>query len=199
MSSPPRTWGAQELYALVNSIDDAALDARRWPSVVSKLTEFLPLDPTLLPEILPSRQQTERILQEACQQSRSGEYIELLEFICTRLKRAADIHDKLAETQTKSRAATRALDHSHRAIVLVDTAAKVLTTNSPADEILAQKDGLYIDRQYLRASRSDVDLELRRAIGLVSSRKFRWVAQSVPRMQTTEQLNLLLEIGRAHV
>lgn len=102
------------------------------------------------------------------------------------------MHDRLAEAQVRSRAAAKALNHALRAIVVVNKNAKLITTNAPADEILAQRDGLYIDREYLKCSTSNADVELRRCIAIVASRKFRWVSCCVPRTTGSENLTLVL-------
>ncbi len=201
MSSPPQNVGsfasARDLYALVDAIDDAAADVRRWPAVASKLVSVLPLDLADLPQMALSPGNALRLLQQARGESWSQEHIELLQFVCTRLDRAAVIHDRLADKEVRFRATSKALNHSLRAIVVVDKTAKVFTTNAGANEILAQKDGLYVEREFLRASRSHVDLELRQSIEMVSTRKFRWLAKSVPRVSAPEHLNLVLTTANA--
>jgi len=195
MSSPPGTNAladAREFYALVTAIDEAAADTRRWPAVASQLAAVLSLDPNQLPQVFPHREDVDEFVRAASAKVADTELSELLRFICSRLIHAAEMHRKIALSKVTSRAATRALNHSLRAILLVDRTAKIITSNAWADEIFAQQDGLVVQAGYLRASTSNDDVQLRRAIEIMSSRKFRWLSLSISRCHSPEILNLVL-------
>lgn len=200
MSSPPGQSGftsTRDLYALVNAMDDAANDARRWPAVASKLAVVLPLDPADIPQEFPSSEEAVMLLARAAVSAWSAEQVELLEFVCERLARVAAVHHKLAISELTQRAATKALNHSLRAIALVDVSAKLLARNVWADQIFQQNDGLGIRGEYLRGTISNDDVQLRHSIEIVSRRKFRWVAQSIARTRTPELLNLVMAPANA--
>jgi len=68
------------------------------------------------------------------------------------LRHAAQIHFKMAKHEAERRALVSVFDRIPSALILVDSRSRVCTTNRAADRLLAQRDGLIVKREGLRAA-----------------------------------------------
>jgi DNA-binding CsgD family transcriptional regulator len=156
-------------FELVNALDEALADARRWPAVKSVLLRLMPLHSSDLPGVFPSADDLRSMRQLRETRAWSATDRELLQFVCLRLDRAVRLREKMAASKVKSRAAERALDYVSRAVVLVDKTGKVLMTNAVAESLLEEKDGLCMRNGSLTASTALHDSQLRRSIDAIAT------------------------------
>jgi DNA-binding CsgD family transcriptional regulator len=83
------------------------------------------------------------------------------EFLVPHLRRAVQIHFRKTQLESERRALTAALDRLTLGLILVDGRGHVCATNRAADRILAQRDGLALDREGLRAANPEQTAQLR--------------------------------------
>ena len=80
--------------------------------------------------------------------------LNLLRVLTPHFQRALRIHEKLAEVELKAIGCSCALDRFPIGVLLVGRDGKVLALNRSAERIVAQKDGLQIEKNSLRAARN---------------------------------------------
>jgi DNA-binding CsgD family transcriptional regulator len=80
--------------------------------------------------------------------------LELLDFFMPHLRRAFQLHFRLADLQTQSISLQAAVDMSPTGMIFFDSAGKILCMNRTASAVVSQKDGLLTIRQGLRAEHS---------------------------------------------
>lgn len=74
----------------------------------------------------------------------------MLRSLAPHLRRAFELHKQFLSLNAQRSATKRVLDHMPIGVLLVDRRGRVLTTNASADEIVAQGDGLTIERGGVR-------------------------------------------------
>jgi DNA-binding CsgD family transcriptional regulator len=84
------------------------------------------------------------------------------------LQRALVIHDRVHAAELRAGAAADALDRIVGGVVLLDERGDTLVTNRSADRILAENDGLVLDRGGPRAATREQTGELRRLVAEAS-------------------------------
>jgi hypothetical protein len=104
---------------------------------------------------------------------RSGEWeqeqIDLLRLFAPHLQRAALINLKLGASRLSEMSSAEALDRLAQGVILVDVESRPLFTNRSASEILADADGLWVDRFGLSADNPSQTATIRRMIAAVSN------------------------------
>lgn len=88
-----------------------------------------------------------------------------LRSLAPHLRRAFELHKQFLSLNAQRSATKRVLDHMPIGVLLVDGRGRVLTTNSSADEIVAQDDGLTIERGGVRGVTGQETMALRSLIG----------------------------------
>lgn len=93
--------------------------------------------------------------------------LELLNFFMPHLRRAFQLHFRLADLQTQSASLQAAADMSPTGMIFFDSAGRVLCMNRTASAIVSQNDGLLARQGQLRTEHSlesaNLDLLIRRA------------------------------------
>ena len=84
------------------------------------------------------------------------------------LSRALEIHDILCRTTMEREAALAALDQVHVGVIFVDDHGKILESNRIANEVLAENDGLMVDRHGLKGRTREATAGLKELIGLAT-------------------------------
>lgn len=79
---------------------------------------------------------------------------ELLNFFMPHLRRAFQLHFRLADLQVRSASLQAAVDMSPTGMIFFDSAGKILCMNRSASSVVAQKDGLLSTPQGLRAEQA---------------------------------------------
>ena len=92
------------------------------------------------------------------------EDVQLVRILMPHLKRALQLHLRIAELEGQRRASTEALSRWSRGVILVDHNGYMLLMNRSAEVILSQKDGLNIDAEGLHASHPRETAALRKLI-----------------------------------
>jgi DNA-binding CsgD family transcriptional regulator/PAS domain-containing protein len=87
-----------------------------------------------------------------------------LRSLAPHLRRAFELHKQFLSLNAQRSATKRVLDHMPIGVLLVDGRGRVLTTNSSADEIVAQGDGLIIERGGVRGEAGQETAALRALI-----------------------------------
>lgn len=93
--------------------------------------------------------------------------LELLDFFMPHLRRAFQLHFRLADLQTQSVSLQAAADLSPTGMIFFDSAGRILCMNRTASAVMSQNDGLLATREGLRAEHgqesTNLDLLIRRA------------------------------------
>lgn len=111
-------------------------------------------------------------LQRSRRQGPAGEadqrlFLQLLPHI----RRATRISQEFTHLRAKSQSLTETLQHARHGILFLDGRGRVIFSNRAAETLLAQRDGLSLDRDgRLRAERSDERSELGRLIAASAAR-----------------------------
>lgn len=87
--------------------------------------------------------------------------IDLLRALVPHLQRALVIHRQLRGAEMRRSAAVEALDRAAGGVILLDQEGRPLDVNRRAEELLAQRDGLFLDRDGPSAAEGSETAELR--------------------------------------
>ncbi len=108
------------------------------------------------------------VFSDASRPEFGSEEIRLLQALMPHLKRALEVHSRLAEADLRRCELTEALDRVTVGIMLVDVGAHVLFMNRTARCLVEARDGLFIDGTGLRAAHPRETSALRALIGAAS-------------------------------
>ena len=94
-------------------------------------------------------------------QTFGGADVALLDALMPHLRRALQLHRRIAVSEALSADLAEALDASPRGTFLVGATGKVIWMNRAAERLTARRDGLHLDGGELRAGRADETTRLR--------------------------------------
>ena len=90
--------------------------------------------------------------------------LERFRLLTPHLKRAFEVHSRLARAERRELELTEALDRLRMGAVLLDTRGRILLANRAARQIEAQRDGLYLDAGGIRGATPTVTSRVREAV-----------------------------------
>jgi DNA-binding CsgD family transcriptional regulator len=94
----------------------------------------------------------------------SKEDIQLFSWLNPHLQQVLQLHGRLVEARSRSKALVEVLEHVQTGILLLDESGKVVALNGKARAILASGDGLTLTRSGLRAASAAEDQALQKLI-----------------------------------
>lgn len=101
--------------------------------------------------------------------SPSKSEISLLKPLMPHLKRAVQLHIRMASLDTKERRLAESIDNLSLGVVLLDARGNIETMNRAAEQIIAAGNGLGVSQKRLCAAHSEEDRRLTRVVGAATA------------------------------
>ena len=184
-------------FELIDALDEALLDSRRWQTVRTTLIRLLPLEPDEIPVAFPDPTDLNHLRQLIATRTWSGSDRDLLRFACLRLERAISLRRRMATSQLRARAATHALEYLSRGVVIVDRTATVLMANAVADGMLRERDGLLLRDGHLAGMTGSYDAQIRRCVIEIADGKSPCVVMPIRRPSLRRTFTMLFTPAKA--